>query len=168
MPMRFLAMLIASLAIMVSPACDIVEDATDDSIPESSVFAPISAVRLAAITVREPLFATMYAALQLGGIHKDNSRLSNSYPSVTYDSLFRLYKLGSSSAKECKELKRRFQNEWDSHPELHPLYSSASEFIGSRCADFASEVFGPEVDLLKEAFTDVWDALRDSWDDVTS
>lgn len=164
--MKFIARLLLFVAILLSPSCDTIHDLSDDSIPETSVFEPISAARLTAISVSEPLFSTMYATIHLAGIHKPSSRLRNSYPSVTYRSIFNLYKLGTSTAKECKDLRQRFRYEWDCHPEFHPLYDSASEFVGSRCAEFASEVFRPEVDLLKDAFSEVWDALRESWNEV--
>ena len=166
--MKILLRLFALLsALFAASSCDTLDDVTDDSIPETSVFAPLSTVRLAAISVREPLFANMYDTLRLGGLHDDCDRLRRAYPSVTYRSLYDLYRLGTSTCSECKELKRRFSDEWERHPELHGAYDSAADFIGEKCADFAGEVFAPEVSLLKDAFAEVWDALREAWRAVT-
>ena len=166
--MRRLAWLFCMLSIIfATSSCQTLDEDMDDSIPETSVFSPISAVRLAAISVREPLFASMYATMRLGGLHDDCDRLKAEHPSVTYRSLYELYKLGTSSHDECKRLRRQFKEEWERHPELHKLYSSASEYVGDKCADFASEVFAPEVSLLKDAFAEVWDSLLEAWRTVS-
>ena len=163
---RLLPFLFCVFILFAYTSCDAIEDLSDSSIPETSVFEPLSAARVTAISIREPLFAQMYASMKHSGIHNSSDDFRRRHSSVTYSGLFELYKLGSESTNECKELKRKFNEEWESHPELHPLYDSVSDYVGEQCAEFANDTFGEEVFLLKSALSDVWEALKGVWRDI--
>ncbi len=162
----FLPLLLSFILAFVSASCDTIEDLTDSSVPETSVFEPLSAARVTAISVREPLFAQMYASIKHSGIHSSSSDFRRDHPNVTYRGLFELYRLGCESTDECKELKRKFNDEWDAHPELHSLYDSVSDYVGEKCTEFASDTFDEEVSLLKSALSDIWDTLKDVWREI--
>lgn len=161
--LTFSLMMALLFAIVTFSSCNVAEDLADDSIPETSIFSPLSTARLAAISIREPLFASMYNSLHSHGVHSASQEVRDAYPSVTYASLYEVYRLGSDVTDECRELTRRFEDEWDAHPELHPLYDSMADFIAQKCADFAAANFALEVAFFKTVTIDVWESIIDVW-----